>query len=164
MATILVKRGQASSIGQASLVSGEFYLETDTNTLKIKNGDTIIEIANSSTVTQLSQQLSSLVETVNTITGNIVNLNGDIQDLQNNINNHIENKNNPHEVTIEQVGGIKQPQTAVDGQVLVYSQSQQAWVAGDVSSGSASIILSSQQPGDGVQEENSLWLKDLTAS
>lgn len=77
MALIKIKRGNLADIPE--LEDGEFYLAKDENRLIISNNSVQLYIANYSELNDLSQQLSSLSNVVNTISENLTQLNSTVE-------------------------------------------------------------------------------------
>lgn len=128
MALIKIKRGNLADIPE--LEDGEFYLAKDENRLIISNNSVQLYIANYSELNDLSQQLSSLSNVVNTISENLTQLNSTMETK------------------------VTKPEGQA-GQVLGFNQELDI-VALDVVSGN-NINLSSSQPTG--QQNGDLWLK-----
>lgn len=128
MALIKIKRGNLADVPE--LEDGEFYLAKDENRLIISNNSVQLYIANYSELNDLSQQLSSLSNVVNTISENLTQLNSTVETK------------------------VTKPEGQA-GQVLGFNQELDI-VALDVASGN-NINLSSSQPTG--QQNGDLWLK-----
>ena len=133
MSKIKIKRGNRNVI-PSNLETGELFLILDENKLSIKNDNLLIELPNSTEIQSLTNQLNSLVKTVNTISSNIVQLNQDVE------------------------GKISSPESPQLNQFLKYDGEK--WIASDITGTGNSIIISPTQPEQ--QEVSGLWLKELT--